>query len=165
MWVRRLLGGEKDFPKKEVRDKMDGGGDKIHTGDLVKIKSAQNIAGFSKFMGPFEVSKVYEHYVILNNGQKWNRRRVALYSKGVKNSKAGELMQSSDGYIYLSELDNVQNNSQSNVHPVQSRNEGSGDGGEIAADVGDMEHVRQNPELPRIRREYRRPDYLKDYIM
>ncbi|KAJ1190839.1 hypothetical protein NDU88_000158 [Pleurodeles waltl] len=50
-------------------------------GDLVKIRTGCTGNGFMKFRGPYVVRDVHEFHVVLENGERWNKRRVALYSR------------------------------------------------------------------------------------
>lgn len=47
-------------------------------GDWVKIKHGRPSKGLFKFWGPFRVKQAYSNYVLLDNDNKWNERKVAF---------------------------------------------------------------------------------------
>ena len=76
---------------------------RIEVGDLVKVKTGRICRGFSKFKGPYRVREKHRFHVVLENEQRWNLRRVALYEKGERNVSQ-ECVKSS-GYMYPDELE------------------------------------------------------------
>ncbi|KAJ1091019.1 hypothetical protein NDU88_004147 [Pleurodeles waltl] len=83
----------------EVKGEMEKKSDVV-VGDWVKIKRGRLSGGLSKCMGPFKVRQACKEYVVLENGNKWNRRRVALYQKG--NDRDVKLMHDvSDGNNFM----------------------------------------------------------------
>ncbi|KAJ1214795.1 hypothetical protein NDU88_002406 [Pleurodeles waltl] len=84
-WMKNVMSGDL---AKEQREKGSSGGQKqrekgsrIKTGDWVKVKPARISGGLTKFRGPYKVKEVHESFIVLENGEKWNTRRVALYGK------------------------------------------------------------------------------------
>ncbi|KAJ1122408.1 hypothetical protein NDU88_000895 [Pleurodeles waltl] len=57
-------------------------GERMKVGDLVKVKSRYIEGGLTKFRGPFKVRSVQGWVVTLENGERWNMWRVALYERG-----------------------------------------------------------------------------------
>ncbi|XP_078510091.1 olfactory receptor 5V1-like [Lissotriton helveticus] len=55
---------------------------RVDVGDYVKIKLGRKEFGIIKFSEPLRVKEVHKWHVVLENGQNWNFRRIALYSKG-----------------------------------------------------------------------------------
>ncbi|KAJ1097202.1 hypothetical protein NDU88_002327 [Pleurodeles waltl] len=70
-------------------------GNKIQKGDWVKIKLTSGM--WSKFCGLFKVTDVQRFYVILENGEKWNLRRVAWYGSA---SMVDPELVDHDGEVY-----------------------------------------------------------------
>lgn len=56
-------------------------GCKVDVNDLVKVKLGRREQRVNTFSAPVEVREVHKWHVVLVNGQKWNKRRVALYCK------------------------------------------------------------------------------------
>ncbi|KAJ1207589.1 hypothetical protein NDU88_002980 [Pleurodeles waltl] len=82
-WLKEILHDETvfnnsvAFPKKsELRASV-----RVKVGDWVKVKSGRIQGGLTKFRGPFRVQRVGTYFVILENGERWNLRNVALYQK------------------------------------------------------------------------------------
>ncbi|KAJ1106724.1 hypothetical protein NDU88_004124 [Pleurodeles waltl] len=99
--MKRVMGqGDLD---QELREKGGRGdkkqrenGSKIEIGDWVKVKPGRISGRLTKFRGPYKVKEVQESFIVLENGEKWNMCRVALYERGnagnvVRGDDAGRL--------------------------------------------------------------------------
>ncbi|KAJ1207243.1 hypothetical protein NDU88_002635 [Pleurodeles waltl] len=82
-WMERLLGGGGAFNGDSANETGDDN-ERMKPGDWVKIKSGRVRQGFSKFLGPFRVLQVHRWHVLLDNGQRWNFRRVAKFSSALE---------------------------------------------------------------------------------
>ncbi|KAJ1154762.1 hypothetical protein NDU88_007505 [Pleurodeles waltl] len=84
------LEGDRIKPRDQVEMPQTAGYSGVQVGDWVKVKDGSVGAGWTKFRSPFEVKHVGHFNVVLANGTKWNKRRVALYQKG--GGSAGNLI-------------------------------------------------------------------------
>ncbi|KAJ1192003.1 hypothetical protein NDU88_001315 [Pleurodeles waltl] len=114
-WIKSLLEGnslEEECQKGESRNTK-----KISSGDWVKIKSGRCAGGLNKFRGPFQVKHVGRWHVVLENGEKWNFRRVARF--GAQDSKFGTQRSECEGSV-LGEDEGVTSESRSSTKDIGS---------------------------------------------
>ncbi|KAJ1146747.1 hypothetical protein NDU88_013007 [Pleurodeles waltl] len=97
-WMRTMLDrclcdgkDNKSSEKNEECFKMCSNG--IRKGDGVKVRI--NMGMWKKFRGPFKVKEVHCFFVILENGEKWNLRRVAKFG-GASSVRMDEDQHSAD---------------------------------------------------------------------
>ncbi|KAJ1193071.1 hypothetical protein NDU88_002377 [Pleurodeles waltl] len=158
MLDRCLRGGKdnKSSEKNEECSKVCFNG--IRKGDWVKVKI--NMGMWKKFRGPFKAKEVHRFFVILENGEKWNLRRVAKFG-GASSVQMDEDQHSADehsskvadgcsSYMLMDDDD-----------LIHSDVDGGGKkGGDCS--VGEGENVGQRL-LRRTQRTHRTPFYMKDY--
>lgn len=136
----------------------------IAVGDLVKVKPGRVRKGLSKFRGPYKVKNVFSHYIVLENNERWNLRRVALYQK-YKSSETPSCHQAdapSNGYMLA-----MQSESSPQDLLVSRREEGGGDAFHNAFHNTQSVTGGQQVSLPCEARApilRRPPAYLNDYL-
>lgn len=151
----------------------------ICKGDLVKVRSGRVSKGLSKFRGPFRVKCVYPQFVVLDNDERWNLRRVALYQRATRfaddtsycpgHSTLQLDSTGSSGYLLAHNPDLGRDNS--GVSPTE-RGGGNGDvsnhdvsdtvqgGSAVGADSSTQPQL----SLQRSNRNRRPPAFLKDFV-
>ncbi|KAJ1082210.1 hypothetical protein NDU88_002378 [Pleurodeles waltl] len=136
---------------------------RVEVGEWVKVKSGKMQGGLTKFRGPFRVQRVGAFFVILENGERWNFRNVALYQKS--SMFEGNIDEGSSGMMFMDDDDEVVSErggmSLDGCVGQQHEDVGSERGddpvpGDVGSDCGD------DPDLgKRIRKP---PSYLKDFV-
>ncbi|KAJ1213333.1 hypothetical protein NDU88_000971 [Pleurodeles waltl] len=167
-WMRTVLdncvlAGKEGVENEDVRrkcNKNNNGGarvrnlSRIQKGDWVKVRA--KVGMWQKFRGPFKVKEVHRFFVVLENGEKWNLRKVAKYCDanselvGEKNGFAN--VQSSSEYgcsSYMLMDDDVL---------IHSKVDGGVEGGHTSQLEGNFTSLR------RTQRNHRTPAYLGDYV-
>ncbi|KAJ1101437.1 hypothetical protein NDU88_006505 [Pleurodeles waltl] len=136
---------------------------KIRKGDWVKVKVKAGM--WNKFRGPFRVREVHPLFVVLENGEKWNLRRVAKFGEAnseqrreeerIVKSQNGNMESSGNSFMLMDDSDLVHNDVDANGHE-------EGPGAEspcrISGRVGDYMQLRRS------QRNHRTLLYLKDYV-
>ncbi|KAJ1141051.1 hypothetical protein NDU88_007388 [Pleurodeles waltl] len=121
---------------------------RVEVVDWVKMKSGRIQGGLSMFKGPFRIRQVGTHYVILENGDRWNLRNVAIYQKGGTTDKKFD--EGCSGAMFIND-DEVLSDSE---HMLLSDCVE-----DVANERGSVESVEMSQK--RIRKP---PPYLKDFI-
>ncbi|KAJ1193995.1 hypothetical protein NDU88_003290 [Pleurodeles waltl] len=106
-WLKGVLCddvGANDLDKSPKRIARQAGL-RVEVGDWVKVKSERVQGGLIKFRGPFRVQRVGTYFEIMENGERWNFRNVALYQKnGVFEGNSGE---GCSGMVFMGDDDEV----------------------------------------------------------
>ncbi|KAJ1143938.1 hypothetical protein NDU88_010240 [Pleurodeles waltl] len=132
----------------------------IRTGDWVKVRI--NMGMWKKFRGPLKVKEVHRFFVILENGEKWNLRRVAKFG-GASSVRMDEDQHSADehssktadgcsSYMLMDDDDLIHRDGDG----------GGRKGGDCS--VGEGENMGERL-LRRTQRTHRTPFYMKDYVI
>ncbi|KAJ1177846.1 hypothetical protein NDU88_003098 [Pleurodeles waltl] len=153
-------------PRRQVsQEDAKQAGLRVEVGDWVKVKSGRVQGGLTKFRGPFRVQRIGTYFVILENGERWNFRNVALYQKnGVFEGNGGEgcsgMMLMGDDDEVVSERSDVSLDGCIERQSEELVGSESEDDDSVPGDVGTECGV--DPLLgKRVRRP---PFYLKDFV-
>ncbi|KAJ1090026.1 hypothetical protein NDU88_003166 [Pleurodeles waltl] len=136
----------KSFETQRINAKL-----RVEVGDWVKVKSGRIQGGLTKFRGPFRVRRVGTFFVILDNGERWNLRNVALYqTNGGCIEKVDE---SCSGLMFMRDDEVIKGDS------ANSLNDTNGHGGEDEC-MGMRDHIESVLE----KRVRKAPSYLRDFV-
>ncbi|KAJ1127460.1 hypothetical protein NDU88_005862 [Pleurodeles waltl] len=153
--------------KFDCKDNSERDDARIKPGDWVKVKSGRVRGGLSKLLGPFRVLEVHKWHVVLSNGQRWNKRRVAKFASDWDDGGNGE---SCTGYMLMGDGEVGEAQVEKQVLDA-----GSGDGVSVPDGGATNEHTRNaharrvstrpvSLRSTRSTRSRRPPVFLNDFV-